>query len=228
MTGAHRCRKGVYYKLLQNVRLQPGPESQYSERNLRITVQFHEFDNAYFIRLRDGDPETERHFIEYFNPLLLIKLRRRLHSTSLIDDIRQETFLRTFRAIRNTDTIRQPDRLGAFVNRMCENVMHEHLRKDSRTEPLTDTTGEAPEPRPDVESELISAERQTIVRKVIGTLREQDRSLLRALFFEERDKDEVCRDLGVDRGYLRVMLHRAKNQFKREYLKRAAGTAGSD
>jgi RNA polymerase sigma-70 factor (ECF subfamily) len=30
------------------------------------------------------------------------------------------------------------------------------------------------------------------------------------IFIEERDKDDVCRELGIDRDYLRVLLHRAK------------------
>jgi RNA polymerase sigma-70 factor (ECF subfamily) len=48
---------------------------------------------------------------------------------------------------------------------------------------------------------------------------ERDRRLLREVFLEERDKDEVCRDFGVDREYLRVLLHRAKQAFKSLYLK---------
>ncbi len=48
---------------------------------------------------------------------------------------------------------------------------------------------------------------------------ERDRRLLREVFLEERDKDEVCNDFGVDREYLRVLLHRAKQSFKALYLK---------
>jgi RNA polymerase sigma-70 factor (ECF subfamily) len=40
---------------------------------------------------------------------------------------------------------------------------------------------------------------------------------------EDRCKDEVCKDLNVDRGYLRVLLHRAKQSFKAEYLRGAHG-----
>jgi RNA polymerase sigma-70 factor (ECF subfamily) len=42
---------------------------------------------------------------------------------------------------------------------------------------------------------------------------------LREIFLEERDKDAVCQDFGVDRDYLRVLLHRAKQAFKAVYLK---------
>ncbi|HEX8881821.1 MAG TPA: hypothetical protein VF749_17385, partial [Candidatus Acidoferrum sp.] len=45
----------------------------------------------------------------------------------------------------------------------------------------------------------------------------RDRELLRAVFFEERDKDAVCREIGVDRNYLRVLVHRAKDKFKAVY-----------
>jgi hypothetical protein len=37
--------------------------------------------------------------------------------------------------------------------------------------------------------------------------------------FEGRDKDEVCRELNVDRGYLRVLLHRAKARFRTGFMK---------
>ena len=42
----------------------------------------------------------------------------------------------------------------------------------------------------------------------------KERELLNWLFFEGRDKDQICRDLEVDRDYLRVLLHRAKNHFR--------------
>ena len=49
---------------------------------------------------------------------------------------------------------------------------------------------------------------------------------------DERNKDELCREQGIDRDYLRVLLHRAKERFRRKYCKcddddaagRAAGT----
>lgn len=182
-------------------------------------MQFHDFDSAYVDRLREGDPETERHFVEYFNPLLRLRLRRRVESPERLDDIRQETFLRTFRAVR-FGNLRQPAGLGAFVLKMGDNVALEVVRKETRTQPMPEGLVEPSEPRPDAESGLITEERKQIVRQVIQSLREQDQALLRAVFFEERDKDEVCQELGVDRDYLRVLLHRAKAQFKREFLKR--------
>jgi RNA polymerase sigma-70 factor (ECF subfamily) len=61
------------------------------------------------------------------------------------------------------------------------------------------------------------------VRQILLGLPSRDRSLLKAVFFDERDRDEICREFGVDREYLRVLLHRAKQDFKTEYLKKLGG-----
>jgi RNA polymerase sigma-70 factor, ECF subfamily len=49
-------------------------------------------------------------------------------------------------------------------------------------------------------------------------LPQKEKQLLEWLFFEERDKDEICQTLGIDRNYLRVLVHRAKQRFKAEYV----------
>jgi len=58
-----------------------------------------------------------------------------------------------------------------------------------------------------------------IVRGVLEEMPERDRRVLRELFLEEREKDDICRDFGIDRDYLRVLVHRAKQTFKSQYLK---------
>jgi RNA polymerase sigma-70 factor, ECF subfamily len=66
------------------------------------------------------------------------------------------------------------------------------------------------------------------VRSVLEGLTERDRRLLKAVFLDEQDKDEVCRDFQVDRGYLRVLLHRAKQTFKSQFMKEEAGASARE
>jgi RNA polymerase sigma-70 factor, ECF subfamily len=184
-------------------------------------MAFHEFDTAYYQKLRDEDPDTERHFVTYFAPLLLAKLRRRLRSPELIEEIRQETFLRSFRAIRSGNVLKRPEQLGPFVHGICENTIREWLRADTRTDSMPDPDlrpGTLPSP----ENELITSERKSMVRDTLEQLSPRDRKVLRAVFWEDQDKDEVCRELGVDRSHLRVVLHRAKAQFRTIFFKRDA------
>jgi RNA polymerase sigma-70 factor, ECF subfamily len=178
-----------------------------------------EFDRAYLDRLAAGDPETERHFTRYFGDLLSIKLRSRLRSPALVDDARQETFLRVMKALRQSGGIQSPGGFGAFVNSVCNNVLFEMYRSHSRTLPLEEEVGEAlPDPGVDAETAAGLDEDRALVRSVMESLPQKERQLLQWLFFEDCDKDEVCRRLDIDRNYLRVLLHRAKHRFRVEFV----------
>jgi RNA polymerase sigma-70 factor (ECF subfamily) len=101
---------------------------------------------------------------------------------------------------------------------MCNNILKEAWRKDDPTISLDDDN--APElPAAPFDVSKIVADRQTAqkIQRVIEQLSERDRRVLRAIFFEERDKDEVCRELGITRDNLRLLLHRAKQNFKHLY-----------
>jgi len=182
-------------------------------------LQFHEFNESYLEQLCSGDFRTESHFVAYFTELIQLKLRSRVKSPQTVEDLRQETFARVFSTLRSQG-IRQPERLGAFVNSVCNNVLLEHYRTASRENPVEEEEGaNIPDPALDVVAILSHKEMEQKVRQVLDELSERDRRLLREIFLEERDKDVVCRDFGVDRDYLRVLLHRAKQAFKVVYLK---------
>jgi RNA polymerase sigma-70 factor, ECF subfamily len=183
-------------------------------------LQFQAFDAPYVERLRSGDFRTQEHFVAYFSELIQLKLRARLRSPQAIEDVRQETFVRVFTALRSAGGIRQPERLGAFVNSICNNVLLEHYRSSSRSDSLDDEPqNELPDPVMDVLGAVAAKQMEEKVREILDEMPERDRRILREVFLEERDKDDVCRDFGVDRDYLRVLLHRAKQSFKSLYLK---------
>ena len=182
------------------------------------TLQFQSFDEAYLEHLRAADPRTEQHFIGYFTALIQIKVRSKLPSREAMEDVRQETFARFFVALR-AGKIRQPDRLGSYVNSMCNNVLREQYRSGARDTSLDDDERDFPAPGVDAIEAMSAKDVEKQVRQILEKLPERDRRLLKEVFLEERDKDEVCRDFGVDREYLRVLLHRAKQAFKSLYLK---------
>ena len=184
-------------------------------------MQFRAFDADYIENLCAGDRATQEHFVGYFTELLHLKLRSRLQSPQAIEDVRQETFARVLATLRRENALRRPESFGAFVNTVCNNVLLEHYRSSSRSQSL-DEEG-SPEPQAtgaDVVSVIAATQMKAKVREILLELPLRDRSLLKAVFLDERDREEVCREFGVDREYLRVLLHRAKQVFKVEYLKR--------
>src|SRR6266403_610007 len=197
----------------------PGCDAILLRQESEACVEFFTFDNAYVERLREGDPSTEQHFVAYFGQLLHIKLRSRPLTSDKVEDLRQETFIRVIAALRREGGVRQPERFGAFVNSICNNVLLEYYRSSAKSQQMEDVHMDIPDKVLDLEGMLVTKQIAERVRQILEEMPPKDRNLLRAIFLEEKDKDAVCREFGVDRDYLRVLLHRAKDKFKALYEK---------
>src|SRR5260370_19699191 len=141
-------------------------------------LDFFAFDEAYVGRLREGDPSTESHFVGYFSQLILIKLRARYLSPEVVDDLKQETFTRVIRSLRAEGSIRQGDRLGPFVNSVCNHVLSEHYRSEAKNVPLESDHLELPDKVLNLETLAISEETQRMVRSVLSQLPLPDHAIL--------------------------------------------------
>jgi RNA polymerase sigma-70 factor, ECF subfamily len=185
-------------------------------------LEFFAFDASYVEKLRAGDAHIEGHFVNYFSELIRLKLRSRLNSKEAIEDVRQETFMRVLTLLRGKGGLRQPDRLGPFVNSVCNHVLFEHYRSQKRTEATIDDEVEATIAgrEPSALSLLEAKDTERLVRQILNQVSERDRRLLHSVLLEERNKDEVCAEFGITRAYLRVLLHRAKLSFKSCYTSR--------
>ena len=183
-------------------------------------MQFIAFDAPYLERLKSGDAATEEHFVSYFSELIRLKLRSRLNSREAIEDVRQETFVRVLAQLRGEKGPRDAERLGAYVNSVCNHVLLEHYRSRSRSGASLEEHPETTfvDRKPDALGVLESKDTQRVVREILSEMPERDRSLLQAVLLQDRDKDEVCAELGVSRDYLRVLVHRAKQSFKAFYM----------
>lgn len=180
-------------------------------------LQFQAFDDDYLNRLREGDFLTQEHFRKYFTALMKVKLQSRLKSPEDVEDVQQETFVRFYGALRD-GKIREPKSLGSYVNSICNNVLKEHYRRYERFDSLDDDdTPELPAAVFDLTKIIADKQSAEKAQRTLEQLPERDRRVLRAIFFEERDKDEVCRELGITRDNLRLLLHRAKQKFKHLY-----------
>ncbi len=60
-----------------------------------------------------------------------------------------------------------------------------------------------------LEKLAIAEEVNDRVRDAVKSLAPKERDLIRKIFFQEMEKDDVCAELGVSRDYLLVLLHRA-------------------
>jgi RNA polymerase sigma-70 factor (ECF subfamily) len=182
-------------------------------------VEFYPFDEEYLKRLQVADPETTAHFFAYFTRLLRIKLRTRKLAHHIIEDIMQDTFMHALEKVKDRE-IRQPTRLGAYVNGICNNLIFEHYRRAARNQPIDGSDFDVPDATINLEHVVELQEIKERIRTVLAKMPQRDRDILKEIYFDERNKDEICREHGVGRVYLRVLLHRALKLFKDLYGKK--------
>jgi RNA polymerase sigma-70 factor (ECF subfamily) len=153
-------------------------------------LEFFAFDASYVEKLRAGDAYIEGHLVNYFSELIRPKLRSRLNSKEAIEDVRQETLMRVLTLLRGKGGLRQPDRLGPFVNSVCNHVLFEHYRSQKRTEATIDDQVEATIAgrEPSALSMLEGKDTERVVRQILNQLPERDRRLLQSVLLEERPK----------------------------------------
>jgi RNA polymerase sigma-70 factor (ECF subfamily) len=149
---------------------------------------------------------------------LRLKLRYKVlyhlgHSCADVDDLVQESLVRFFRA-EQRHLIRNTEEFGAFLNGVCRNVILEYRRR-MRREPPIDPDVPIPDAgsRPDAEI----FEMRDAIDNSLMELAERDRAILRALYLEGREKDDICREWGMSDAQFRVVLFRAKERFRRIY-----------
>ncbi|HZS70366.1 MAG TPA: sigma-70 family RNA polymerase sigma factor [Candidatus Acidoferrum sp.] len=149
--------------------------------------------------------------LEQLKHRLLFKIRRHI-GTFCPDalDLVQETLARFLAAV-NAGSLRNPERIGPFINGICNNVIHEYRRNLWRQ---VDYEATAPEERavaPDAEDAIRAAE----VRAVLLKLSARDARLLSDFYLSGKSREEICQEMEVTNDQLRVMLFRAKARFRK-------------
>jgi RNA polymerase sigma-70 factor (ECF subfamily) len=182
------------------------------------------FDAEYLEALRDRDQDAENFLVAYFSRPVQLKLRARLRSPELAQDAAQETFLRVLTYFRSGKTLENPASLPGFVHTVCHNIALEFLRAHTRQDQIPENAPDPVDPGIAADMKIAEEERRAVVRQVLDEMPKKDQELLRRVFFNEEDKDVVCREFHVNRGYLRVLLHRARLRFKAALLREGRHT----
>jgi RNA polymerase sigma-70 factor (ECF subfamily) len=180
-------------------------------------MEFFQFDDDYVRRLRAGDRDTEEHMRSYFEPLLVAKFRGRV-PPSEVADLVQDVFVAIIEAILGDKGPADGRKFGAWVHGIAVHLLSNWYRAHKTTTDSFDPLKHLPPDPPRVLSDIILRELKEKVHRVLDALRpSRDAKVLRAIFIDERDKDDVCAEFGIDRNYLRVLVYRALSRFRDDF-----------
>lgn len=126
------------------------------------------------------------------------------------EDLTQETFLKAYRKL---DSLKERDKLRGWLYSIARNVTIDFFRRNKeRSIPLDNVILEnyaratAVDYREDVMQNEISQE----LEKCLATLSEEDRMIVKLLYYEGFSYKEICSMLNINQNTLKSRLHRAR------------------
>lgn len=168
-------------------------------------------------RARAGDEEAWTELYRAFHRPVFHQCRYLLGSGDAAEDAASEVFLRAKRAMMSFDTtLSFPSWLAGIAGNYCVDRLRRRGLEQRIFEPAGDEAREPAGAGPSPLAELLTAESRETVRRAVATLEPRYRLPLVLRYYSEQSYDEIAATLGVSRGHVAVLIHRAKLDLRRK------------
>jgi RNA polymerase sigma-70 factor (ECF subfamily) len=180
-------------------------------------------DAILLARLRAGDASAYDDLVRTHSPRMLAVTRRILNSEDDAKDAVQDAFLSAFRGLQNFEG---GSLISTWLHRIAVNAalmkLRSRRRKPERSiETLLPAYLEDGHHAEDfqewnlpVDKAMMRAETRAVVRKCIGELPDNYRTVLILRDIEELDTDETAERLGLTPNAVKIRLHRARQALR--------------
>jgi RNA polymerase sigma-70 factor (ECF subfamily) len=181
-------------------------------------------DGDVVARIAAGDRAAEADFVRKYERGVRILVRRHCRPNDPVaDDLAQDVLTSVLERLR-AGAIRDAAALPAYLQAAIAHTTGAEYRSRRRTEPASVLDTYASEESP---SDHLSSHQ---LRQLLKTLLEQlpvarDREILARFYLDELDKDDVCRQLGIDMSHFHRVVFRARERFRQ--LLQQAGVRGT-
>ena len=135
------------------------------------------------------------------------------------EEITQDTFLRVYKKL---GTLKDPHRFEGWLYRIAaRQCLLFQRKKRLQTQPLEDTDSKHIEKMTysqyliEAQAEAATEARRNIAQKLLGRLRESERTVVTLHYFGEMTCEEISRFLGVSASTVKSRLRRARQRLKR-------------
>jgi RNA polymerase sigma-70 factor (ECF subfamily) len=145
----------------------------------------------------------------YFGPRLKTFFLRWTISSSVAEDLVQETMLTVWRKA----TYFNAERAGVatWIFTVARNIRIDHLRRQRDPSALPPDPEDGPET---IEDELLGAERDAQVRRALTALSPEQQTIIRLSYFSEKSQTEIADELGIPLGTVKSRTRLAMNRLR--------------
>lgn len=166
--------------------------------------------------ISSGDRKAEAVLYRKYYAGTLYLLERKSGDRELAQDLCQEAFVVLIERLR-TRPLDEPGKLAAFLHNIAINLHIADIRKTTRRNTFTDADlmDKIVDGRQNQYRQLIKERAGNAVRHLIQSMSNaRDRKVLHSYFIQEKEKDEICRELDLSQRHFDRVLFRAKERFR--------------
>ena len=173
-------------------------------------------------RIRSGDKAAESEFVRRFEPGVRAVVRRHTRpGEAMVDDFVQDVLYQVLLKLRAGE-LRDAAALPAYLRAtIVYATTAEYRRRASHGESASVDALDAIAGDSNPVEHLRARQITTQVRSLLAELPiARDRALLQRFYLDERSKDEVCAELGIESDHFHRVVFRARERL-RELVERA-------
>ena len=131
------------------------------------------------------------------------------------EDIVQETMLKVWNRRERWDEI---DSIEAFCTTICRNLALDALKKaENRHVSLDESPLQHPDYAPTPFEQAVSQDRIQIVRRIIDTLPEKQRTCIQLRDIEEKSYKEIAQILDITEEQVKINIFRARQTNRQQF-----------
>ena len=150
------------------------------------------------------------------NELFRLALRITLNRVEA-EDIVQDTLIKVWDRRFEWESI---DSIEAFSLTVCRNLSLDRLRKkENSNDSLEDVNIAEPVASSNPQDRMIQADRVNLIRQIVDSLPEKQRSCMQLRDFEGKSYKEIAVILDITEEQVKVNIFRARQAVKQRYLK---------
>ena len=150
------------------------------------------------------------------NQLFRLALRITLNRFEA-EDIVQDTLIKVWNRRSDWEDI---DSIEAFSLTICRNLSLDRIKKkENDNNSLEDVKGVEPLSSSNAQDRMIQADRVNLIRQIVDSLPEKQRSCMQLRDFEGKSYKEIAVILDITEEQVKVNIFRARQAVKQRYLK---------
>ncbi|HVZ33401.1 MAG TPA: sigma-70 family RNA polymerase sigma factor [Polyangiaceae bacterium] len=150
-----------------------------------------------------------RDLVRELGPRMVALARRTAHSREDAEDLVQEMWIC---ALGAAPQFEGRSSVSTWLTTILRRRIADRYRRPRVSLPLDEERLD--DGREDVFQLLSAQEQAEALKRLFPVLSALERDALRLCALEDLDRDQVCQRLGITRGHLRVILHRARRRLE--------------